>query len=347
MVRRKQTQLIVLAVILAFGRADAAEIILDAAGATFPQPLYEKWFEVYRLKTGTRITYRGIGSGGGIRELVGRNVDFGATDAYLTDAEVEEASGKILHIPTCLGAVAVIYNLPESKPLRLTSKLIAMIFLGRIVNWSDRRIADGNSGVPLPDVGINVVHRSDGSGTTFIFTDYLSKVNTAWRENVGRGKRVEWPVGMGVERNPGVVRFVKKISGAIGYVEMTYAEQHNLPIAAIRNRRGEYILPSPASASLAGNVDLPADARIMITDTPAVGGYPISGFTYLIFYQEQAYHNRTRQRAKVLRDLLLWIITDAQAINRGLLYAPLPEIAARNAASIVRSITHEGSPLAE
>ncbi len=211
------------------------DVILTGAGATFPQPLYQHWIKQYRRTAGVRITYESIGSSGGIRQLVARKVDFGATDAFLSDEELKQHQPAILHIPTCLGAVAVIYNLPEDPALRLTPAAIAGIFLGRITNWSDRRIARANPGKKLPDLDITVIHRSDGSGTTFVFTDYLSKVNSVWKEQIGRGKRVRWPVGLGLEGNRLVARQAKKIAGSIAYVSLEYASRnrygHNIQLA--------------------------------------------------------------------------------------------------------------------
>ncbi len=208
--------------------SQGADVILSGAGATFPYPLYEKWIAMYLKKTGLRISYNAVGSGAGIRQLQERMVDFGATDAFMSQEELDGAKGDILHIPTCLGAVTIIYNLPENPVLKFTPKLVSDIFLGRISRWSDKRIAKINPGVRFPDLDISVVHRSEGSGTTFIFTDYLSKVDFEWREKVGRGKNVRWLTGMGVEGNPNVAGFVKKIPGSIGYVELAYAKRHDL-----------------------------------------------------------------------------------------------------------------------
>ncbi len=324
---------------------DGADTILNGAGATFPYPLYEKWVEVYREKTGVRVSYQPVGSGAGIQKLLDREVDFGGTDAYLSARELKKVSGRILHVPTCLGAVTIIYHLPDNPILKFTPSLISDIFLGKVLNWSDDRIVGINPGTYLPDMEISVVHRSDGSGTTFIFTDYLSKTNLLWQKEVGRGKTVHWHTGMGVEGNPRVAEMVQKIPGSIGYVELSYADRHQLPVALIKNRSGRFVAPTLESVSSAAKVRLPEDTRILITDTPSPDGYPISAFTWLIFYGEQAYNQRSRDRALQLGQFLLWTLHEGQKHNRQLLYAPLPHEAIGKAEAVVRSIRFRGAPL--
>ena len=325
-----------------------ADVILSGAGATFPYPLYEKWIDVYRKKTGVRISYSPVGSGSGIKQLVEQSVDFGATDAFMSQEDPDRARGEILHIPTCLGAVSIIYHLPGNPILRFTPKLLSDIFLGRISKWSDREISAANSGIDLPDLEISVVHRSEGSGTTFIFTDYLSKVSPEWKEKVGRGKRVRWPAGMGVEGNPNVAAFVKKINGSIGYVELAYARQNNLPVAFVKNRSGYFVMPTLKSVSSAAEVTLPSDTRILITNTGAPDGYPISAFTWLIFYKEQSYNDRSYDRACQLCRFLWWAIHEGQQYtNHELLYARLPRGAVKKAEEIILSVRFEGRPVME
>lgn len=325
-----------------------ADVILNGAGATFPYPLYEKWIEMFRKKTGVRISYQAVGSGSGIRQLLEKEVDFGGTDAYIPQDEPKQAKGDILHIPTCVGAVSIIYHLPGNPVLKFTPKLIADIFLGRVSNWSDKEISAVNPGISLPDLGISVVHRSEGSGTTFIITDYLSKVNPEWRDKVGCGKRVRWLTGVGVEGNPNVAEFVRKIPGSIGYVELAYAKHHHLPVGLVKNRSGHFIAPTLNSVSAAAEVALPSDTRILITDSKAPEGYPISSFTWLIFYKEQSYDQRSYDRASQLGRFLWWIIHEGQQYtNHELLYSPLPKSAVSKAEAIIHSMRFGGAPLIE
>ncbi|SFN05556.1 phosphate ABC transporter substrate-binding protein PstS [Thermodesulforhabdus norvegica] len=318
---------------------------LTGAGATFPYPLYDKWFSIYHQVTGVKVNYQAIGSGGGIRQLLSRVVDFGGTDAFMSDEELSKAPGEILHIPTCLGAVAITYNIPGNPELKLTGDVIADIFLGKITRWNDSRITELNPGIELPDMKIIVVHRSDGSGTTFIFSDYLSKVSPEWKEKVGRGKSLNWPAGLGAKGNAGVAGMVKQMAGSIGYVELIYAEQNKMPVALVKNRAGNFIKPSLASVSAAANVELPPDTRVSITDTESPEGYPISSFTWIIFYKEQSYDNRSRERAEALAKLLWWMIHEGQKYNESLLYAKLPPKAVEKAEAIIKTMTYNGAPL--
>ena len=318
---------------------------LTGAGATFPYPLYDKWFNIYHHVTGVKINYQAIGSGGGIRQLLSKVVDFGGTDAFMSDEELQKASGEIFHIPTCLGAVTVTYNIPGNPELRLTGRLIADIFMGKITKWSDPKIAGLNKGVKLPDMNIVAVHRSDGSGTTFIFSDYLSKVSPEWKEKVGRGKSLNWPTGLGAKGNAGVAGMVKQIKGSIGYVELIYAKQNNMPVALIKNKAGNFVKPSLESVSAAADVDLPADTRVSITNTDSPNGYPISSFTWIIFYKEQSYNNRSKARAEALARLLWWMVHEGQRYNEDLLYARLPSKAVEKAEAIIKSMIYKGQPL--
>ncbi len=337
---------LLLFIISGSGAAFSAEyIVLSGEGATFPQPLYEKWIGEYQAKYDVKVTYHAIGSGRGIKSFMDQNADFGATDAFLTQEEMASAPGKILHLPTCVGAVAVIYNLPGAYGLKLTPKVLSLMLTGKIKRWTDERIVENNAGAALPDLEITVVHRSDSSGTTYILSDYLSRVDTAWRKTIGSGILIRWPVGIGVEKNQGVARTVAKISGSIGYVEFTYAKKHALAMALMRNKSGNYILPDIDAAAKAAGLPIPADTRVMITDTSDPQGYPISAFTWLIFYQEQEYGARSPQRARALADFFWWIIRDGQQYNASLHYAPLPESVVRNAENIIRSMTFDKKPV--
>ena len=301
---------------------------LTGAGATFPAPLYSRWFNDYAARTGVKINYQSIGSGGGIRQLTEQTVDFGATDAPMSDAELAKSkAGPILHFPMTLGAVVITYNLPGvTTPLKLTGDVVAAIYQGQITRWNDPRIAALNSGVSLPATDILVVHRSDGSGTSYVFTDYLAAVSPAWATKPGKGKEVQWPAGLGAKGNDGVTGQVKQTPGAIGYVELAYANQNKLATALLRNAAGEFVAPTIASVTAAAAgaaAALPAttDYRVSIVNATGAGAYPISSFTWIIVYQ----HQTDAAKAKKLTDFLRWAITDGQASSAALDYAPLPE----------------------
>ena len=322
------SRLVAAGALIASAAAPLAAQDLTGAGATFPYPLYSKWFAEYAAKTGVKINYQSIGSGGGIRQLSEQTVDFGATDAPMSDAELAKAKGgPVLHIPTVLGAVVIIYNLPElTQPLKLTGETIAAIYQGQITRWNDPRIASQNAGVTLPATDILVVHRSDGSGTTYVFTDYLAAVNKAWATKPGKGKELQWPVGLGAKGNDGVAGQVKQTPGAIGYVELAYATQNKLTMASVANAAGELTAPSIASVTAAAAgaaAKLPAttDYRVSIVNAPGAGVYPISSFTWIIVYQKQT----DAAKGKKLVDFLRWALADGQAMAAPLDYAPLPE----------------------
>ncbi len=305
----------------------SGSVDLTGAGATFPYPLYSKWFSDYATATGVRINYQSIGSGGGIRQLSEGTVDFGATDGPMTDEELGKAKGgAILHFPTVLGAVAVAYNLPGFQgELRLSGPVVADIFLGNIKKWNDPRIAALNPGVSLPSSDILVVHRSDGSGTTYVFSDYLSAVSPAWARGPGRGKDVAWPTGLGGKGNEGVAGQIKQIPGAIGYVELAYANQNNLPVAAIQNAAGAFIKPSiaavtAAAAGVAAQLPPDTDYRISIVNSPGAEAYPISSFTWLLLYRQQT----DSVKARKLKDFLRWALREGEKQAAALDYAPLP-----------------------
>lgn len=323
----------------------AKGVELVGAGATFPYPLYSKMFDAYWRETGVKVNYQAIGSGGGIRQLMNMTVDFGGSDAFMNNDELAKAPAKILHIPICLGAVVLTYNLPGNPKLKFTPELIADILLGRIKKWSDRRIAEVNPVVGLPDIDIFVVHRSDGSGTTFVFTDYLSKVSREWERKVGRGKAVNWPGGLGAKGNPGVAGLIKQLPGTIGYVELVYAYQNGMPVASLMNKKGSFVRSSVASTTLAANVPLPDDTRISLTNTDAPEGYPVSSFTWILVYKEQAYKARSMEKAKELVKLLWWMTHQGQKYTESLHYAPLPAEAVKKVEKINKSITYNGDPI--
>ncbi len=300
----------------------ALALTLNGAGATFPYPIYAKWFADYQQAKGVQINYAPIGSGGGIRQFTNGVVDFGASDAPMTAEELGKAGGDVVHIPTVAGAVAVVNNAGIGD-LKLDGETLAAIYLGEIKKWNDDRIAELNPGSSLPDKPIKVVYRSDASGTTNIFTSYLAAVSTGWAAKVGADKSVAWPVGIGGKGNPGVAGAVKNNDGAIGYVELAYAETNNLSTARIKNRAGRYVSPSVAAttAAAAGGLKrMPSDFRAMIVNQPGAETYPICGFTWLLVHRNQA----TAEKGAALKDFLKWALTDGQRSAASLYYAPLP-----------------------
>jgi phosphate transport system substrate-binding protein len=322
----------------------AAEQELIGAGATFPQPLYSKLFDVYNQQHKVKVNYQGVGSGGGINQLIKKTVDFGATDAYMTEKELKDAGPTVLHIPTCLGAVVVTYNLPGSPKLNFTPDVVANIFLGNIKKWNDQKIASINQGVKLPDLAISTVNRADGSGTTYVFTEYLTKVSAEWKQKIGVGKTVNWPQGsIGQKGNPGVAGFVTQTPGAVGYVELIYALQNKMAYGTIKNKAGKFVEPSPKSVSASANVRIPDDTNVSLTDTEAKDGYPISSFTWLIFYREQNYGGRSKEKADTLAKLLLWTVTDGQKYVEPLQYSALSKEAVDKSVRIIKSMTYNGT----
>jgi phosphate transport system substrate-binding protein len=300
--------------------------VLTGAGATFPNPIYAKWFDAYARETGVRINYQSIGSGGGIRQFSEGTVDFGATDSPMTDAQIAAVKGNVRHIPTVLGAVVVTYNLPSvgGAALRFDGATLADVFLGRITRWNDRRIATLNPGVALPAEDMIVAHRSDGSGTTYIFTDYLAKISPEWKEQVGHATSVNWPTGLGGKGNEGVTQLVKQSEGAVGYVELIYARSNGLPAARLKNAAGSVIEPTLASvtaAAAAASLGPETDFRVSITDAPGAEAYPISSFTWLLLPKVSP----AADKAKTLGDFVRWMLTPAaQRMAADLHYAPLP-----------------------
>jgi len=306
-----------------------AQLKLNGAGATFPYVIYSKWFDVYHQKTGIEFNYQSIGSGGGIKQVIEGTVDFGASDGPMTDTQIKEAKQKrgteILHIPMVMGGEAIAYNLQQvGNGLNLTPDVLADIYLGKITKWNDKRITAINKGKNLPNKAILVTHRSDGSGTTYIFVDYLSKVSKEWEKKVGRGTSVNWPVGLGGKGNEGVAGLVKQTEGSIGYVELAYAVQNGLDYANLQNKAGNFIKPTfeAVSAAAAGAVkNMPEDLRVSITNADGKDSYPISGFTWLLIYKNM----KDKQKTEAIKNFLKWAITDGQNYAKGLYYSPIPK----------------------
>jgi len=318
---------------------------ITGAGAAFPRALYAKMFDAYGREYGVRVNYQVLGSGGGIRLLINKTVDFGASDKVMEEEDVKAAGAPIVHVPVCAGAVVITYNLPGDPGLRLTPDIIAGIFLGKVSKWNDPKILSANRGVSMPDLPITVVHRSDGSGTTFVFGEYLGKVSRDWREAVGSGTALNWPTGLGAKGNPGVAGLVKQTPGSIGYVELTYALHNNMAYGAVKNRRGNFVRPSIASTGAAMNVSFPSDMTTNLTDTGAAAGYPLAGFKWILLYREQAYQNRSEAKAKELVRLIWWMTHAGQKYAEPLQYAPLSKAASTKAEGLIRSVTYNGKGL--
>jgi len=322
-----------------------AQMLMNGAGATFPYPIYSKWFDEYtKVDPEVRFNYQSIGSGGGIKQISSRTVDFGATDGPMTDEQLKQAPGELLHIPTVLGAVVATYNLPGAPKLKFTGDVLADIFLGKITKWSDAKIAGLNPGVSLPDQSIVVVHRSDGSGTTYIWVDYLSKISPEWQQKVGKGTSVNWPVGLGGKGNEGVSGQVKGQPGAMGYVELAYAVKNNLPVASIKNANGKFVEPTIATttAAAAGAAkSMPDDFRVSLTNAPGDDAYPVASFTWLLVYKDQPNEAKGRALAK----FLWWMSHDGQKYADDLLYAPLPAPVVKQIEGKIKQITYQGKPL--
>ncbi len=341
--------LVVMAATLAIGAAGSAQaqLQLNGAGATFPYPIYSKWFSVYQqVDTSCRFNYQSIGSGGGIKQITDQTTDFGASDGPMTDEQLGAAPGKIMHVPTVMGAVVLTYNIEGVKTgLQLTPELITDVFSGKVTKWNDPALVAANPGVTLPAKDIVVVHRSDGSGTSYIFTDYLSKVSKDWLNKVGRGTSVSWPAGLGGKGNEGVTGLVKQTPGALGYVELIYALSNDLPFASVKNQAGAFVKPSLESvtAAAAGVADtMPDDFRVSITNAPGQAAYPISGMTWLLVYEKQ----KDAEKGKKLVKFLDWALRDGQKYANDLHYAPLPPAVATKAqASLSKISGPDGAPL--
>jgi phosphate transport system substrate-binding protein len=335
----KKTLAIVTLALAAAGAVRAEKMLINGAGATFPYPIYSKWFSDYnKLHPDVQINYQSIGSGGGIKQFTEKTVDFGASDAPLTDDEMKKAVG-VQHIPTVMGAVVVVYNVPGLTELKLTPATLGAIFLGKITKWNDPALAADSPGAKLPDLAITVAHRSDGSGTTAVFTDYLAKVSPEWKSGPGDGKSVSWPVGLGGKGNDGVTGIVKSTEGAIGYVELAYANQNKLTVADLRNKDGKFVKPTLASVSAAaGKVEMPDDYRVSITDAPGPDAYPISAFTYLLVDRDQP----DPAKGAALLHFIWWAIHDGQKSAPSLDYAPLPKSAVQKIEATLRKLKVHG-----
>lgn len=312
---------------------------LNGAGATFPNPMYSKWFsEYHKIHSDVQVNYQPIGSGGGIRQVTAGTVDFGASDMPMTDKQLQDAKAlNILNIPTVLGAVVPAYNVPGvTGEVKFTPDALAGIFLGKISKWNDKAITSANPGVNFPDKEIIVVHRSDGSGTTFIWTDYLSKVSPEWKGQVGADTSVKWPVGLGQKGNEGVAGSIRQMSGAIGYVELIYAMQNNIPYGSVRNAAGAFVKASLESvtAAAASAPKMPADFRVSITNAPGKDAYPISSFTWLLIPAQ----SKDAAKGKILADFLSWMVTDGQKMTSALAYAPLPENVAAKVKDAIKQV---------
>lgn len=315
---------------------------LSGAGATFPLPFYNVVFEQFAQVNGDAVAYGGIGSGGGVRNLRDKIVDFAGSDAFLSDKEMADMP-EVIHVPTCMGAVVLAYNLDGVGELNLSGEVIADIFAGNIKMWNDARLVALNPGIALPEEAIIPVFRSDGSGTTFVFTDYLTKASPMWKEKFGTGKSVNFPSGQAAKGNPGVAGIIKQTKNSIGYVGSEYAFAQKIAYAKIQNLRGEFVEPSAESISAAASGEIPADTRCSITNADAAGAYPISTFTWMIIYKEQNYSDRTKEQALATMDLLKYILSDeAQGIAPEVHYAPLPEKAREQSMKNLQTVTYDG-----
>jgi len=311
---------------------------LNGAGATFPNPMYSKWFNEYgKLNPGVQINYQPIGSGGGIRQVTAGTVDFGASDMPMTDKQLQDAKFKILNIPTVLGAVVPAYNIPGvSEEVKFTPDALAGIFLGRVSKWNDKAITSVNPGINFPDANIIVVHRSDGSGTSFIWTDFLSKVSPDWKSQVGSDTSVKWPIGMGGKGNEGVAGLIRQLSGSIGYVELIYAVQNKIPYGSVRNSSGAFVKASleGVTAAAASAPKMPADFRVSITNAPGKEAYPISSFTWLLIPAQ----SKDPAKGKIINEFLNWMVTDGQKMTTALTYAPLPDNVAAKVKDAIKQV---------
>jgi phosphate transport system substrate-binding protein len=323
MTKLQKTKILGLAIALGVSASASAQMMINGAGATFPYPIYSKWFDEYaKVDPSARFNYQSIGSGGGQKQIMAQTVDFGASDGPMSDDNLSKAPGKILHIPTVAGAVVITYNLEDNPALKFDGETIGGIFLGQIKKWNDSKIAATNPGIKLPDKDIVVVHRSDGSGTTFIFTDYLSKVSPEWKSKVGANTSVSWPAGIGGKGNEGVSGQVKQTPGAIGYVELIYAIQNKMPYADIKNSAAEFIKPTIDSVTAAlATANIPDDFRFSMTNAPGKDAYPIAGATWLLVYEQQ----KDAAKGKKLVEFLKWALTKGETMAKDLDYASLPD----------------------
>jgi phosphate transport system substrate-binding protein len=327
--------------------ANGSEVRLQGAGATFPNPLYQVWFSEYnKVHPNAKFDYQSIGSGGGIKQITSNTVDFAGSDATMSDQQLKDAPGELLHIPSVMGAVVLTYNIPSlaNASLKFSGETIAAIYLGNIKKWNDPKVVADNPGVNLPSGEITVVSRSEGSGTTFVFTDYLSKVSPEWKDKVGSGASVKWPVGVSFKGNEGVTGQVKSTPNSIGYVELIYAEENKLAYADVKNAAGQFVKPSiqtVTNAAAGAAATVPPDLRVSITNAPGADSYPISTFTYFLVYKDQ----KDQAKGKALVDFLWWATHDGQKMAAEKIYAPLPTDIVQRDEEKIKSITFQGSPL--
>jgi phosphate transport system substrate-binding protein len=323
MIKLHKTKILGLAIALGLSASASAQMMINGAGATFPYPIYSKWFDEYaKVDPSVRFNYQSIGSGGGQKQIMAQTVDFGASDGPMSDENLAKAPGKILHIPTVAGAVVISYNLPGSPKLKLDGDTIAAMYLGQIKKWNDPKLTALNPGAKLPDQDIVVVHRSDGSGTTFIFADYLSKISPEWKTKVGTNTSVNWPTGLGGKGNEGVSGQIKQTPGAIGYVELIYAIQNKMPDAQVKNAAGQFVEPTLESVTAAlATAEIPDDFRFSMTNAPGENSYPIAGATWLLVYQQQ----KDSAKGKKLVEFLKWAVAKGEGMAKDLNYAPLPD----------------------
>ncbi len=323
---------------LALALPALGQTTLNGAGATFPNPMYQKWFsEYHKAHPDIQFNYQSIGSGGGIRQVLAQTVDFGASDGPMTDEQLSQAKTKILHIPTVLGAVVPAYNVPGvTGELKFTPEALAGIFLSKITTWNDPAIAKANPGVSLPNQPIIVIHRSDGSGTTYIFTDYLSKISSDWQNGPGKGTSVKWPVGLGGKGNEGVAGMIRQMQGGIGYIELIYAVQNKIDYGSVKNASGSFVKASldSVTAAAASAKSMPADFRVSITNAPGKDAYPISSFTWLLIPEK----SKEAAKGKILADFLTWMVDDGQKMTAELTYAPLPESVATKVKGAIKQV---------
>ncbi|MDH4200641.1 MAG: phosphate ABC transporter substrate-binding protein PstS [Spirochaetia bacterium] len=326
--------------------AGKSHLELMGAGATFPYPLYQKMFDVYAKVTGVKVNYQAVGSGAGIKQFISKTVDFGGTDAPMNANELSKAGGAVIHVPTCIGAIVLSYNIPGLKgTLKLSPEIVSGIYLGAITKWNDSRIVKLNPGANLPDKKIAVVHRADSSGTTYNFTVYLSSVSPEWKQKLGIDKNPKWPVGLGGKGNAGVAAYINQVENSIGYIEIAYAMQNNMSAASLQNKSGRFIDGHSFQAiAEAANIAIPADGIVNIVDTSAANGYSISATTWIILYKDQSY-TKNKDGAKAVVDLVWWMIHEGQSHNESVGYAKLPVNAVKVGENLLRSVVFDGKPL--
>ena len=344
--KRPAAALLALGVALSSAMAASAQTIaLVGAGATFPFPLYSKWSEVYVAERGVQINYQSIGSGGGIRQFIAKTVDFGASDGPMTDEQIAQAGGRVLHIPMVAGAVVPVYNVPGVGPgLNFTPEVLAGVFLGKVTKWNDPQIVRANPKAALPSADIVVVHRSDGSGTTAIWVNYLSKMSGEWKQQVGEGTSVNWPTGLGGKGNEGVAGLVRQTPNSLGYVELAYALTNKMTLGSVRNKSGQFVPPSLSSTTRAMEgalASIPADYRVFFTNPDGKDAYPIAGFTWILVYGDQA----DPVKGKALVEFLWWATHEGQKYAPTLLYAPLPKSLVTRIEQTLRTVTSRGTPV--